>query len=476
MNKNTKGYTLIELLVTISIMISILVLAMISYTKITKNKKEEAYKQVKEEIISAAEYYVVANEAKLKENLEQNGEITVSVNELVKEDLLGRVVDPRTSQNINGCSYVKLGKEGNGIKVGDFVEVTDNAAECKLANNTPEHSQSEETSKKANEEPPTKPSEASTKPATKSNTSSTSKATSANKTTAKVFKKPSVSLAFKVKKDNAYSDVAKNTFGWYNSEALGDGQLAIKVTINKDSGDDVKVYRCSTSKITSCNPTKELSKTSSFYDLAPYKNDTTYKKVCYKIVSTKSKKDSGVKCVSAKVDRVKPSIVNILKPISVGKNESVAIESKAYSNECGTSAIVTAFKVSDSGSKVRKVRHYMNEVKTDISKYSEVADPLAFLSVKAGVVNNILDDSKYMNMFGPSTTHSGNTFVIKRAWASYSSIDTARKKGCGTRGSKVVNILYTKNYCNYVAAIDTAGNKATARFCNDGTEIYGPTN
>ena len=118
----------------------------------------------------------------------------------------------------------------------------------------------------------------------------------------------------------------------------------------------------------------------------------------------------------------------------------------------------------------------MNEVKSAISNYSEVADPLAFLSVKAGEVNNILDDSKYMNMFGPSTTHSGNTFVIKRAWASYSSINTARKKGCGTRGNKVANILYTKNYCNYVAAIDTAGNKATARFCNDDSKVYGPAN
>ena len=459
MNKNIKGYTLIELLVTISIMISILVLAMISYTKITKNKKEEAYKQVKEEIISAAEYYVVANEAKLKEKL-NSGSATIFVKDLVEEDLLGRTVDPRTSKTINGCFYVKLEKEGNGIKVVDFVE--EEGTECSLADVPPE--------------PPVNPPEPPTKSATKPKPSNTAKPASTSKVTTKVFKKPSVSLAFNVKKGNTYGSVEKNKFGWYNSEALGDGQLAINVIIKKDSGDDVKVYRCSTNKTASCNPTEKLSKTSSFYDLAPYKNDTTYKKVCYKIVSTKSKKDSGVKCVDAKVDRVKPSIVNILKPISVGKDKSVKIDSKTYENKCGASAIVTAFKVSDSGSKVRKVRHYMNEVKSDISNYSEVADPLAFLSVNKGEVNNIRDDSKYMNMFGPSTTHSGNTFVIKRAWASYSSIDTARKKGCGTRGNKVANISYIKNYCNYVSAIDTAGNKATARFCNDKSKVYGPTN
>ena len=55
--KNKKGFTLVELIVAIAIVISILLIAIVSVTKISTKQKENAYEQVKQEVIGAAEDY-----------------------------------------------------------------------------------------------------------------------------------------------------------------------------------------------------------------------------------------------------------------------------------------------------------------------------------------------------------------------------------------------------------------------------------
>ena len=60
--KNKKGFTLIELLVVIALMLSILGISIISLVNVSKNKKKEAFKNVKSQIETAAVEYFNANE------------------------------------------------------------------------------------------------------------------------------------------------------------------------------------------------------------------------------------------------------------------------------------------------------------------------------------------------------------------------------------------------------------------------------
>ena len=53
--RNKKGFTLVELLVTIALMLSILAIAIVSFIGISNKKKQESYDLVKEQIITAAE-------------------------------------------------------------------------------------------------------------------------------------------------------------------------------------------------------------------------------------------------------------------------------------------------------------------------------------------------------------------------------------------------------------------------------------
>ena len=55
--RNKKGFTLVELLVTIALMLSILAIAIVSFIGISNKKKKESYDLVKEQIITAAEQY-----------------------------------------------------------------------------------------------------------------------------------------------------------------------------------------------------------------------------------------------------------------------------------------------------------------------------------------------------------------------------------------------------------------------------------
>ena len=58
---NKKGFTLIELIVTIAVMLSILTIAIVSFIGISNKKKQESYNAVKNEIITAAEEYFENN-------------------------------------------------------------------------------------------------------------------------------------------------------------------------------------------------------------------------------------------------------------------------------------------------------------------------------------------------------------------------------------------------------------------------------
>ncbi len=111
--KKRNGFTLVELLVTIALMLTILGIAIVSVVNVNNNKKQEAWNLVKEQIETAAEDYFAANEY-LFEGLtdDQNSNAQISVGTLVKEDYLNKVTNPVTGEEISSCSIVNVKKEG----------------------------------------------------------------------------------------------------------------------------------------------------------------------------------------------------------------------------------------------------------------------------------------------------------------------------------------------------------------------------
>ena len=109
MRRNNKGFTIVELLVVMAIMLSILGVVIFSVNKVSETKKEEAYKEVKKQIITAGKQYFETNEY-LFEGLVDGAFGVVSVGTLVDNDYLNVVVDPRTNKKINRCDEVLVTK------------------------------------------------------------------------------------------------------------------------------------------------------------------------------------------------------------------------------------------------------------------------------------------------------------------------------------------------------------------------------
>lgn len=107
--KNKNGFTLVELIVTIALMLSILTMAIVSFINISNKRKEDSYLEVKKQIITAAEHYFEDN-SYYKESLTDDYFLKVSVGELVEEDYLNAVTNPVTGEKLNYCNYVKVTK------------------------------------------------------------------------------------------------------------------------------------------------------------------------------------------------------------------------------------------------------------------------------------------------------------------------------------------------------------------------------
>ncbi len=125
MKKDNKGFTLIELLITIAMMITILLISIRSISSLNRRKKSEAKKVVEEEIISAAEQYVDANEYLFTDKELNNGAIYLK--ELIEKGYLNKVIDPSTGEAYNECSKVNISIVNGDIKVTGFDDTGDNS-------------------------------------------------------------------------------------------------------------------------------------------------------------------------------------------------------------------------------------------------------------------------------------------------------------------------------------------------------------
>lgn len=192
--KKKNGFTLVELLVTIALVLSITGIAIASLVSLNKRKQNEAWDHIKEEIETAAKDYFYANEY-LYEDLTEDYEATVSVGKLVSEDYLGKITDPRTNKKISDCSVVKYTNKNKKINISfDESSINSAATTCDI--------------------------------------------TYVNKTTIKETKAPSVEV--KYFKDSNCSESANDNNGWFNKEKLGGTTLYVKVNPANDNKTKLK--------------------------------------------------------------------------------------------------------------------------------------------------------------------------------------------------------------------------------------------
>lgn len=112
--KKKNGFTLIELIVTIVLILSVMVLAIIGFNNISKSKKEETFEIVKKTVESAATDYITSNKY-LLEILSPNSDIVkVTLGTLVAEDYLDKVTNPIDGNPLNRCSIVSITKNNGG--------------------------------------------------------------------------------------------------------------------------------------------------------------------------------------------------------------------------------------------------------------------------------------------------------------------------------------------------------------------------
>ncbi len=123
--KKKNGFTLIELIATMALMLSILGIAIVSLIGISSANKKEAWQQIKQQVETAAVEYFTANEY-LFEDMSDNVDAYISVGKLVEEDYINKITNPVTGKSVNYCTKIKVTKNGNKLNANYSDEVATN--------------------------------------------------------------------------------------------------------------------------------------------------------------------------------------------------------------------------------------------------------------------------------------------------------------------------------------------------------------
>ena len=128
-----RGFTLVEIIITLAIVITITTVAIGSYIGISDKKKKEEWRLVKNQIETAAEQYFSSNKY-LYEGLTDGVKAYISVGTLVKSDYLNKVVNPTNKKEVPACSLVEVEIE-NGKYVGKYDDNEDKI-NCNVSDST----------------------------------------------------------------------------------------------------------------------------------------------------------------------------------------------------------------------------------------------------------------------------------------------------------------------------------------------------
>lgn len=119
MNKNKKGFTLVEMLAAIGILLLITILTYPSFNKLNKKTEEKFDYSIKTIVENAAKIYVDNNKELIDEKItSNNGKYCLPVATLSSYDYLDTPIKKSDGENLNlkSCVYITKEKEDNNIK------------------------------------------------------------------------------------------------------------------------------------------------------------------------------------------------------------------------------------------------------------------------------------------------------------------------------------------------------------------------
>lgn len=119
MNKNKKGFTLVEMLAAIGILLLITILTYPSFNKLNKKTEEKFDYSIKTIVENAAKIYVDNNKDLIDEKItSNNGKYCLPVATLSSYDYLDTPIKKSDDENLNlkSCVYITKENEDNNIK------------------------------------------------------------------------------------------------------------------------------------------------------------------------------------------------------------------------------------------------------------------------------------------------------------------------------------------------------------------------
>lgn len=119
MNKNKKGFTLVEMLAAIGILLLITILTYPSFNKLNKKTEEKFDYSIKTIVENAAKIYVDNNKELIDEKItSNNGKYCLPVATLSSYDYLDTLIKKSDGENLNlkSCVYITKENENNNIK------------------------------------------------------------------------------------------------------------------------------------------------------------------------------------------------------------------------------------------------------------------------------------------------------------------------------------------------------------------------
>ena len=119
MNKNKKGFTLVEMLAAIGILLLITILTYPSFNKLNKKTEEKFDYSIKTIVENAAKIYVDNNTELIDEKItSNNGKYCLPVATLSSYDYLDTPIKKSDGENLNlkSCVYITKENEDNNIK------------------------------------------------------------------------------------------------------------------------------------------------------------------------------------------------------------------------------------------------------------------------------------------------------------------------------------------------------------------------
>ena len=119
MNKNKKGFTLVEMLAAIGILLLITILTYPSFNKLNKKTEEKFDYIIKTIVENAAKIYVDNNKELIDEKItSNNGKYCLPVATLSSYDYLDTPIKKSDGENLNlkSCVYITKENEDNNIK------------------------------------------------------------------------------------------------------------------------------------------------------------------------------------------------------------------------------------------------------------------------------------------------------------------------------------------------------------------------